>query len=53
MSHIEFDANYPPQVYLENDKSSLGAKGSHYYNIFSESADSLRYTLEEITMNLL
>ncbi len=26
-SHIEFDANFPLQVYLENDKSSLDAEG--------------------------
>ena len=30
-----FEANFPPQVYLENDKSSLGAEVSHYCNIFS------------------
>ncbi len=28
---------FPPQVYLENDKSLLGAEGLHYYNIFFES----------------
>ncbi len=33
-STCDFEANFPPQVYLENDKSSLGVDGSHYYNIF-------------------
>ncbi len=34
LNWLEFNANYPPQVYLENDKSSLGAEGPHCYNIF-------------------
>ena len=34
ISHIEFEDNFPPQVYLENDKSSLCAEGPHHYNIF-------------------
>ena len=33
-SHIEFQANFPLQVYLENGKSSLCAEGPHHYNIF-------------------
>ncbi len=34
INHVEFDANFSPQVYLENNKSSVGAEDSHYYNIF-------------------
>ncbi len=34
----EFEASLPPQVYIENAKSSLSAEGQHHYKIFSESA---------------
>ena len=33
-SHIEFEPGFPPQVCLENAKSSLCAEGPHQYNIF-------------------
>ncbi len=36
-SHIEFDAYFPPQLNLENAKSSLDVEGPYHYNIFSES----------------
>ncbi len=37
-STSEFEANFPPQVYLENDKGLMCAEGPHHYNIFYKSA---------------
>ncbi len=33
-SYIEFEHNFPPQVYLVNAKSSLSVEGQHHDNIF-------------------
>ncbi len=31
---IEFEAYFPPQLNIENAKSSLDVEGPHHYNIF-------------------
>ena len=36
-SHIKFEGNFLPQVFLENAKNSPDAEVLHRYNIFSES----------------
>ncbi len=33
-SHIEFEGNFLPQVYVANAKNSLDAEALHRYNIF-------------------
>ncbi len=32
--NVEINANFPPQDYIENAKSSVYAEGQHHYNIF-------------------
>ncbi len=33
-SHMEFEGNFPPQVYVENAKISFDVEVLHNYNIF-------------------
>ncbi len=33
-SKLRFESNFPPQVYLENAKTSLNEEGPHHYDIF-------------------